>query len=1103
MGLLSIGILHACTNDGPDKEIEALSTEVNSFEAVLPSESNIHFQNNIDDLGKYTPYNTYYIYNGGGVAAADINNDGLQDLLFSSNQHGCSLYLNKGDFVFEDITASAGITYADSWTTGISMVDINSDGWMDIYICRSGLKEDTTRSNLLYINQGDNTFKEQGEAYGLNDEGTSNQAYFFDFDRDGDLDAYVLNHPIDFENAYDPYYTVNIAKDSIFSNKFFVNENNVFRESNIALGLDYEKGFSLSAGISDINRDGWPDLYVANDFVSPDYLFINKEGKGFVEAIDDYFNHTSLFSMGSDFADINNDGIQDFFEADMATSDHFRRKNNEIRFPKAYHDLLATRIKTKQHSRNMLYLGSSEGKFKEIGEFSGVSRTDWSWTTLFEDLDNDGLKDLFITNGTKREFHDIDYISLKFDGDMIGAQYKHNADDLIRGMPITPLSNFAFKNVNGTSFKNMSEEWGLNAPINGQGATIADLNNDGWLDIIVNNTDTTSTIFRNNAGQDQQLNYFALRLSYQEGNINGLSSKVTIWTDGAAQFRELYTNRGFQSSLPPVLHFGIGQQDRIDSLVVQWPNGKIQTASDIKPNQTFPFAYDEAIAREPSIDKSSNSRGYSYLSFDPILTHEENIFDEFKRDKIQPYKLSNAGPVIATGDLNGNGLDDVILGGSSGKALQIYFQDDDGIFRKSFDADLDASKFGETSSILLLDIDNDTDLDLFVGNGSNDEIENDEFLRDLLFLNDGTGDFSLSLNALPDYFIDSKCLASDDVDGDGDPDIFVGGGYVPGSYGKAMPSALLINEQGRFTEESATYLNGMHDNGMLTDATFTDLNGDNKNELVVAGHWTPIMIFQNKDGVFHRVTLEGEMKLINGWWNDIKAKDLDMDGDIDLVASNYGLNNFIKASPEQPVELFAADFDDNNSMDPVLTHYLNDRRSTFVNRDQFCEKMPKFNNTFLTNRSFAEAELEEIIDMDRTDLIHSMAHTFESVIIENLGDLTFKIIPLEIHSQLGPMKTSVIMDYNNDGLDDLLTFGNSNSEFYDLGDNRSHHGYLYLHQGNENLEDCYTEVSQSFAIDEIVNSSAIVQVSDRKIPCIVLGVNDGQVISICPQEEAF
>ncbi len=1078
--------LAACTDRSHTvSEAEKVGPGNKLFTKVTASHSGITFRNDVDDLGKYTPHNTYYIYNGGGIAVGDIDNDGLDDLLFSSNQNGCRLYRNLGDFRFEDITEKAGINYGESWTTGVCMVDVNADGWMDMHICRSGLAPDTNWTNLLYINNGDATFSEQATAYGLDDLGTSTQVHFFDIDRDGDLDAYVLNHPVDFENSFDPFFQVKALKDSIYSNRFYLNENGRFIEANSLLGVEMEKGFSLSASIGDINEDGWPDVYVANDFISPDHYYINQQGKGFVDRVTEVLDKTTLFSMGSDLADVNNDGHLDLFVADMEPRDHFRRKNNNFNLDKSYYDLVRNRFSYSQFTRNMFYAGSPAG-FREIGHLAGVAMTDWTWATLFADLDNDGLKDLFTVNGTKRDFHDLDYAGLDFDQSVTDSKKRHGERELIENMPVSLLPNHAFRNTDELRFEDVSSLWGLDDALNGQGAVVADLNNDGALDIVVNNTDAEILLYRNN-GTDGN-HHISIDLHYIHPNPDGIGTKVEVYTGSRRQLQFQYPIRGFQSSVSTTLHFGLGKDGTIDSLLITWPDGQIQKMTTVAADRRMTINYG------PNSQQTEDNGPILWFDQRELaeFNHVENDFDEVQRDRIVPFGLSRSGPAMAAADLNADGLTDLIIGSSIGQRARILFGQENGTFTDSGNLLMETEQ-KENTALLIIDIDKDGDPDIYVGNGSNEAPELNESLRDQVYLNNGEGRFELDQHNEPEPLLDTRCAVAIDIDRDGSEDIFIGAGFVPGEYGRSSGSRVLMNENGSLVDATESLAPDLNRPSAVHDATVADLDGDGTMELLTLGPWDEIRRFGNVDGKLSELDPIYAQK---GLWNEVHVVDLNADGHPDVIAGNQGLNGIFRASPEQPLELLLADFDRDGTADPVVTHYLNGRRATFVGKDDFCEKMPTFNNRFLTYRQFAESDVAAILTGTDVDLMaHRQVQELETIVLLNDGKGGFSKAELPRDAQFAPVKAIHVIELAGDSMPGILLFGNSDSEFYDQGPIRANHGCVLQMDGSGKYVAVSSDIS-GINVEGVVSSS--VGVNDNGIRSIILGRNDAALVQLIP-----
>ncbi|HIO72535.1 MAG TPA: RNA-binding protein, partial [Flavobacteriales bacterium] len=1008
----------------------------------------VKFRNDVDDLGDINPYNFIYVYNGGGVATGDINNDGLPDIFLTGNQVKSVLYLNLSAFKFKDITAAAGIDDGKGWTTGVCMVDINGDGFLDIYICKSGPEKTENRSNLLFINNGDLTFSEEGKAYNLGDAGSSTHANFFDFDNDGDLDVYILNHPEDFSKTSDIRFQMSADADSASSDKLMENVGSKFIDVTQSLGLDYTNSYGLSVCVSDVNNDGWLDIYVANDFFRPDYYYINQNGERFVEGNTTHFNKNALYSMGSDFSDVNNDGEMDLFVADMDPEGHFRRKNNDIILTMDFYKEQENIIQFKQFSRNMLQIQNPDGTFSELGEFAGVARTDWSWSSLFFDGDNDGWKDLLVTNGTKKDLHDIDYMNLKFgNSDLYKVKFRHDAQDLIENMPSIKMMNYAFKNKGGAQFDQVMEAWGLDQMINSQGAAYADLNNDGFLDLILNNADTVAFIYKNKgAEQPEPGNYLKIKLWGEQRNSSGLGSKIHLYAGGKYQMQELSNARGFQSSSEPLVHFGVGNADIIDSVRIEWLGGKHEVLYEVSTNQLLDVYQKSAILlTHPDQNKIETRTYFRKRQFptNELFIHKESDFYDFKRDKLIPHQLSKEGPKIAVSDVNGDGRDDFLVGGAAGQSCRLYTQNKAGRFDLSKDQSFEEHEMYEDMGILFFDANGDGKPDLYITSGSNEFEANSPLLQDRLYMNTGNGKFIFQEDLLPKMITSSSVVIAADFDGDKDLDLFVGGRLIPGEYPRPPRSYLLRNDEGKYTDVTHELAPELEKIGMVTDALWTDIDGDEKVDLVIVGEWLPICIFKNSNGKFVNITEDAGLAGSNGWWYSIKQGDFDNDGDMDFIVGNFGLNSILKCSAEEPVSIYAADFDDNGSLDPIMFHYLMGKEATFVGRDLFCKQMPKYFNRFNTYRSFAESGINEIFtDKQLSSAMKLSAQIFASCYVENLGKGRFKITPLLIEAQTAPIYGITVLDFNKDDRLDVFLCGNSYSNFYEEGNLDAFRGLL-------------------------------------------------------------
>ena len=994
------------------------------YEIVDNTITGIDFANNVDDLNGYTPYNTLYIYNGGGVAAGDINNDGLADLIFTGNQVPCQLYLNKGDLAFEDITTSSGVSSKAPWATGVSMADVNSDGYLDIYICRSGAYDTGEKRNLLYINNKDLTFTESAAEYGLDDAGASTQAYFFDFDNDEDLDAYVINHPSDFRLAIDLTYVSKYEKDSINWDRLYVNNGNSFSPVDLYTNLGADNGFGLSASIMDVNGDGFDDIFTANDFFTPDRFFLNQQGETLTDADQEYFRKFCLFSMGSDLGDIDNDGDYDMAVVDMAPMDHQTIKTHRFSFPLEWYAMNDRMFGIQQVSRNMLFVNDGSS-FSDIGDMAGVSRTDWSWSVFIEDLSNNFLPDIFISNGIKRDYHDHDYAKQNFNND---DHYKFkdrpDAKELISNMPSRQLENKFFVNNGDLSFTDITASIGLPA-MNSQGAALADLDNDGDLDIVVNNTDLAAAVIRNNSNQTG--NHF-LRLSLNSSvNTFCTGCEVTLFTDQGTKKKKLWPTRGFQSSSENILHFGLGNQNvRIDSLVIQWPDKSTTTLLDVQTDQELALIQpDNTTPVSPERDLEVSDGAMADIGLSDVVYNEDDFYD-FQRDKINPFLLSREGPVMKTGDLNNDGRDDLVLGGAAGYASRVFLQNAKGQLERAQSLDEDAQY--EDAGIEFLDLDGDGSQDLFISSGGPQHASGEGAYGNRIYINNGAGQFTKCNECLVDLDISTSIVCASDFDGDGDYDLFVGGRLKVGEYGNAVASYLLRNENGRLDTLQFGIVSGQ-----VTDAKWVDMNNDGRDDLVVTGEWMQPQVLINEEGRLKRK--EGLFdQSASGWWRCLEISDIDNDGDMDLLMGNWGLNSIFQASADEPITLYGGDMDKSGSYEPLIFHYLNGEEGLFTNMEEYLMTMPQFHAFYEKNVDFAVATKEELVPLDANEMITQQVHELRSGYFENVENASFRFHAFDNRLQAAPINAITRISNIISGDPEYVIGSNTTSNYFMYGD---------------------------------------------------------------------
>lgn len=1071
------------------------------FVQIPDRHSGIDFQNDVTQTRENNHIVNVEFISGAGVAVGDINNDGLPDLFFTGNQVPDRLYLNRGNFQFEDISKSAGITQDTLWSSGVTFVDVDQDGDQDIYVCRNVYLEDENSANQLYINNGDLTFTESAAAFGLADRGFSIQSIFFDFDKDGLEDMYLVNQPPSLPGV-GGQLDQSMGANPLFSDKLYKNEGGgKFKDiTNEAKLRNFAFGLSVSAG--DFNNDGWLDLYVANDFDAADHVYINQQDGTFKDMVYDVAKHISNFSMGSDVADYDNDGYLDILVVDMVAEEHERIKTHMGAMkPEVFWEQVRTG-KHYQYMFNTLQRNNGDGTFSDLAQLAGVSNTDWSWAPLFADFDNDGFKDIFVSNGVKNNSRYSDltskYEALLDSVNQVAQREGKDPNSLIDVMdfvelaPTDNLPNYIYKNNGDYTFTKMIDEWGLDLPTMSNGAAYADLDGDGDLDLVINNTDQKALVYKNNAVEQGSGNYLRFKLNALAGE-SSYGAKVSLHQDGDFwQLVQLSNARGYMSKSEDIVHFGVGGKTVVDKAVIEWPNGAVSTLENISVNQLMEVRQEEAQTKSEVAGAPSATPLFQPITDVVDLEktrHRENDFDDYIREVLLPHKMSQFGPCIGVGDVNGDKRDDFFVGGAAGFSGTLYVQKANGGFDLVTNGAWSADRVSEDMGVTFFDVDGDGDQDLFVVSGGNEFEEGDAALQDRLYLNNGSGQFSKSTDRLPAYLVSGSCAVPNDYDGDGDLDLFVGGRLVPGKYPRPANSKLLENQNGRLVDVTAEKAPGLQELGMVTAAVWTDYDQDGKDDLVIVGEWMPVTVLAQSAGGFEKKVIAG-LEESNGWYYALAADDVDGDGDDDLVVGNLGRNYKYKASEEEPFEVYSYDFDNNGKLDIVLSYYEHGVSFPVRGKDCSTQQIPSLSEKFETYEEFGHSTLGDIFGPKLETAMNLQAKTFASAYLENLGDGRFDFKPLPNLAQTSSINSILIKDYDQDGFKDLLVSGNLYSSEIETPRNDAGTGLLLKGNGQGDFVPVPIPVS-GFSAPHDAKDMKTIQVGNREV---ILVANNNEVL---------